>query len=103
MGWLGVTLHSLARYSTQATLTPGEVAGPLPDAFAPHTHLLLADPTAGKVKFRFGGRQYGLVLLLSISASERQFHVENGAAALLKLLRQTGIFPVTNPTRSNVV
>lgn len=102
-GWLGVTLHGFAKYSTQVTLAPGDLAGPLPDAFSPHTHLLLVDLTAGRVKFGFGDRQYGLVLLISISEPERKFHAEHGGAALLKLLRQAGTFPVTNPARRNVV
>lgn len=101
-GWLGVTLHGFAKYSTQATLAPGEVAGPLPDAFAPHTHLLFVDLTAGKVKFGFGGRQYGLLLLISISTPEQQFQAQHGATALLKRLRQAGAFPVSDPTRKNV-
>ncbi len=102
-GWLGVTLHGLARYSTQAVLTPGQVAGPLPDAFSPHTHLLLVDLTAGDIKFGFGGRQYGLLLLISISTPEQQFQSEHGAAALLNALRHAGEYPVSNPARKDVV
>lgn len=102
-GWLGVTLQGFAKYSTQAMLAPGEVAGPLPDAFSPHTHLLFVDLTAGKVKFGFGGRQYGLLLLMSISAPEQQFQAEHGAAALLKRLRQAGAYPASNPARKSVV
>lgn len=102
-GWLGVTLHGFAKYSTEATLAPGEVAGPLPEAFAPHTHLLFVDLTAGKIKFGFSGRQYGLLLLMSINEAEHEFHAENGPAALLKKLRQAGAYPATDPSRKSVV
>lgn len=102
-GWLGVTLDGFAKYSTQAVLTAGEVAGPLPDAFSPHTHLLFVDLNAGKVKFGFGGRQYGLLLLLSISAAEQRFQEERGAEALLKKLRQAGAYPASSPARKDVV
>lgn len=102
-GWLGVTLHGFARYSTQTTLIPGEVAGPLPDAFSPHTHLLFVDLMKDKAKFKFGGQQYGLLLLMSIYDSERQYHEEHGAAALIARLRQAGVFPATDPTRASAV
>lgn len=102
-GWLGVTLHGFAKYSMQAMLAPGEVAGPLPEAFSPHTHLLFVNLATGKVKFGFGGREYGLLLLISISTPEQEFQAQHGAPALLKRLRQAGAFPVSNPTRKNVV
>ena len=102
-GWLGVTLHGFAKYSTQAVLTPGEVAGPLPDAFSPHTHLLFVDFAAGKVKFGFGGRQYGLLLLISINAAEKRYHEAHGAEALLKKLRKAGSYPASDPARMDVL
>lgn len=102
-GWLGVTLHGFARYSTQAVLAAGEVAGPLHEAFSPHTHLLFVDLTAGMVKFGFGGRQYGLLLLISISPAEQRFHAEHGAEALLKKLRRARAYPASNPARKDVV
>lgn len=102
-GWLGVTLHGFARYSTETVLAAGEVAGPLPDAFRPHTHLLFVDLNKGKARFGFGGKQYGLLLLMSIHESERQYREVNGAPALITKLRQAGVFPATNPTRQSVV
>lgn len=102
-GWLGVTLHGFAKYSTQATIAPGDVAGPLPDAFLPHTHLIFIELNIDNPMFAFGGKQYGLMLLMSIHESERRFCEVHGATALTAKLRKAGVFPVTDPTRDSVV
>jgi len=102
-GWSGVLLCGFCKHSCETVVGHGDTSGPLPEAFAPHTAILFAQLAGGRVRFEFGGRRYGLMLMMSITDAEYRFAREHSGALLIKKLREAGAFPVTDPSRKCVV
>lgn len=102
-GVVGHILRDLAVLSTQAELMSGAVV-PLTEAsITPISAALIVDISSGKHPFAHGGREHSLLLAMFIHASELEFCRREGHRALVKLMREAGVYPVSDHRRASVI
>lgn len=102
-GFVGMFLSDIARYSTKAKLAHGHTMGPLDGRVAPMRHILFINLTNPKVPFAFGGRTYGLLLLMLITENEHLHSQKHGSNDLISKLRTSKAFPLSDLRRKPVV
>lgn len=96
-------ISSLARYTCDAELEPGETMD-IGSFFDDTTirALLFTHPREQALHFEFLGQRYGLLLCIGITVEELAFAQSHGSESLIVLLRKHGVFPNTTPDRPSV-
>jgi hypothetical protein len=96
-------ISTLARYTCEAELEPGETMD-IGNFFGYGTirALLFTHPAENPLTFEFLGQKYGLLLCIGITAEELAFGRSKGTEKLLQCLKMNNIFPYTIPDRASV-
>jgi hypothetical protein len=63
------------------------------------THLLIALPNNYPAQFSLASGKVDLLHMVGITEKERDYAKTHGSEALLELLKESGVFPVTDPDR----
>jgi hypothetical protein len=102
-GVIGHILRDLAILSTQAELSSGAVVPLTEPSITPVAAALIVDISSSKHPFTHAGREHGLMLAMFIHAAELAYCREHGHKALVGLLREAGVYPVSDHRRASVV
>jgi hypothetical protein len=93
-------LNSIASYSYQAVLGPGETAEIPGDK---NNYCVLFDQYPLTVPFEVSGRLHGLLLVIEVYRSEMEYAMAHGSAGLLEKLKMVGAYPYADLDRTPVV
>ncbi len=93
---------SIANYSSQAVLNPGETCEIPSGENQPNICLIFDEYAPDNIPFEIDGERFGLLLCLEIFPEEMNYARENGPDALLEKLKRAGHYPYSDLDRTPV-
>ena len=103
--WAPNLISRLARYTYESVLEPGHTMdiGPALPEGSSASALLFAHPALTERSFTVTGIRSGILLCMTILPDELEYCFKYKSNALLRMLKQNGVFPFSDLNRPSVV